>query len=399
MTNVLFNNKNPREAAFVASLASAKGEGFVPDLLAQWRSTCSPTDLDFDLASEIAFGSTRMALACDYMSQQLSEKRPGKLRERVLLRTAIYQFNFMSRVPPYAIVNESIEIAKKYCHYTFVSYLNALLRKLEKEKLELPQGDSVEELSVRYSYPSFFVKLLIEDYGLTQAKIALEAGNVRAPVTYRIRTTGSFGVIEDRAQIPEIAASTEYYIQNVTPSTLMTALSQGIDPPRKILDLCASPGGKLLLAHDLFPEAKLFANDVSEEKVKLLLENCSKYGIQAELSCERGEEYWSSEKFDIVVLDVPCSNSGVLNKRPEARWRLTEENLDQLEELQLNLIRHAITLLAPGGEIWYLTCSILKRENEQLMQKAGLSVRQQQSILPNLQGIDGGFACALKNSP
>jgi 16S rRNA (cytosine967-C5)-methyltransferase len=319
------------------------------------------------------------------------------MREKVLLRMAVYQHIFMDRVPLYAIVNETIEIAKRHCHESYCKFLDAILRKLAEGDHPLPQGDSISNLSIRYSFPSFFVEELIADYGLEKAKMVLEIGNKQAPVMARQRSTGEIKIVDD---ISEIKNSEDYYIQNATPFTLISRLSGEIKEPNKILDLCASPGGKLIAVHDRFPNAAFFANDVSIEKLQILSENLLKYGIKAALSCSKGEVFKSDEGFDLIILDVPCSNSGVLNKRPEARWRMTPENLKNLEKLQLALIENSISLLSKDGEIWYLTCSILKKENERLMEQAckkfNLKISRMETVLPNAEGWDGGFACALR---
>lgn len=414
------DTKNPREAAYLALLTSIREEIFVAETLERWRQKRNPDSKDFRLAREIAYGSARMALALDEIASYLAERKKLtlKLRERVLMRTAIYQYYFMDRVPDYAIANETIEIAKKYCHETFVKFLNAALRRLSEERFELPKGDTVPEISVRYSYPAFYVQELIQNYGLEKAKEIMQTGNKPGLTMFRIRphekerieekegielltgTLSPVAVVKDTSFIPLIVESSDYYIQNVTPTVLIQTLAKYLKEPKRMLDLCASPGGKLIAFHDQFPEAELFANDISTGKLKPLSENCAKYGITATLSCSRGEEYASDEPFDVVILDVPCSNSGVLNKRPEARWRISQKTLENLEHLQLQLIKHACSLIADEGEIWYLTCSILKRENTRLIDKAcemfNLQVRAKETILPNLDGWDGGFACALQ---
>jgi 16S rRNA (cytosine967-C5)-methyltransferase len=429
---------NSREAAYLALLASLREERFITDTLELWQQQKRPSALDFRFAQQIAYGSAQMVLALDYLAQQLSDKKTLSLKqkERALVRLALYQFYYLDRVPLYAIADEMLKIAHKYCHRLFVNYLNALMRKLSMSPPALPTGDSLQDLSVRYSYPVFYVQALLAGYGLEKAKEIMTAGNTPAPTMARLRPTlnedeaqelqkldlggadtflttspCSVAVIKDPGIIPNLTFSSRVYIQNVTPAVLIGTLSKKLEKaPKRILDLCASPGGKLVAAHDAFPKAKLYGNDVSEEKLKRLHENCQKYGIAAELSCSKGEEYASEELFDLIILDVPCSNSGVLNKRPEARWRLSVESFTALGETQLALIGHAKTLLAPGGVIWYMTCSILKKENEELVQEAckrfGLQVHghgdergrgdDQHMILPNAEGWDGGYACVLR---
>jgi 16S rRNA (cytosine967-C5)-methyltransferase len=392
---------SPREAAFLAVLKALKEEAFVSDFLNRWEKSSHPSKQDLHLAWEIANGCVRMRLALDYLAKQAAgrSKLSMKAKERALLHTALYQVFYLSRIPLYAIVNETVAIAHRHCHPTFVRFLNAILRQLEKKPLTTPQGNSLEDLSIRYSYPLFFVQELVKDYGLEVAQEILEIEN--RPPTPMVRHRSPLLDVRpiDKEQIEALTHSSDQYIQNITQASLIWKLAEGREPS-SILDLCASPGGKLLALHDRFPEATLFANDVSEEKLKRLKENCSKYNLQVTISCSRGELFAGKGPYDLVVLDVPCSNSGVLNKRPEARWRLSEEHLQQLAKTQLALLERARQIVAPGGEVWYLTCSLLKRENEEPVARAcqlyGFTSRIQLTYLPNLQGWEGGFGSALE---
>lgn len=405
---------NSREAAYLALLTSLRQEGFVSHFLEQWQNNENPSDLDFAFAQEIAFGTTRLALALDHISAQLSthQKLSLKLKERALLRTAIYQHFYMSKVPLYAIVNETIELAKKYCHRTFANYLNAILRKLSSKKPALPTGNTPVELSIRFSYPLPFIGKLIAAFGKEKTEDILNGGNKPAKTMARLRPginiqdqlplkliSDTFAIIDKASMLNEIASSPFYYIQNITPAFLVAELAKLTKPPNRILDLCASPGGKLIAAYDKFPEAELFGNDVSQDKIFRLSQNFTKYKIPINLSCELGEKFSSPHSFDLIILDVPCSNSGVLNKRPEARWRLTQEAINELTKKQMRLIEKAATLLSNDGAIWYLTCSILSEENENLINTActalKLKISFSKTILPNEEGWDGGFACLL----
>lgn len=412
--------KNPREAAYLALLSSAREETFLIDALKLWKDKSSPSVQDYHLAREIAYGTTRMALALDHLAVQLTDKNKLtlKLREKILFRMALYQHFYMDRIPLYAIVDETIKVAKQHTHESFVKFLNACLRKVEDVDPQLPKGETVPELSVRYSYPAYYVQELVQNFGLEKAEEIMDASNRPSPTMFRVRagaskpnvpngeidylagTRSAVGVIQETSLVPQIASSPDYYIQNVTPSEIMRTLAQELTPPEKILDLCASPGGKLISAHDIFPDAELYANDVSSDKLKPLSDNCAKYGVSATLTSYRGENYPTDQAFDLVILDVPCSNSGVLNKRPEARWRLSQKTVEQLEEIQIQLVKHAFQLIPEGGELWYITCSVLKRENARLIdricQELPFEVRIQQAILPNADGWDGGFGCALR---
>lgn len=409
-------SSNPREAAFLSILFYRREEIFLSVTLNQWQKNTNPSEKNFSLAREIAYGSVRYMLTLDYLAKQITEKKLSlKNKERALLHTALYQYYFMNKVPLYAINNESVSIARKFCHSRYTAFLNAILRKLPKINLTLPKGNTCEEMSISYSYPTFFVKELVKSYGIPQAKKIMLAGNRPSQTTVRLRsphlikncplplvTTSPFpmATIEKQNNLQVFSSSKDYYIQNITTATLIGLLCEQMDfEPQHILDLCASPGGKTLAVHDFFPKANLYSNDINEDKVHRLLENLNKYHIQAHTSICRGENFKSSKKFNIVIGDVPCSNSGVLNKRPEARWRLSKSSLKDLKNTQQAIAQNALNLLKDKGQFWYMTCSILKSENEffveKLCQDFNLHKRFSKTIFPSIDR-DGGFCCSLE---
>lgn len=383
---------NAREAAYQALLSSLREELFIQQFLESWNQKHSPSTKDYHLAQEIAYGTMRRQLTLDHFAHQLNPKLKLKRKEKVLLWMALYQASFMDKIPLHAIVNESVEMAKKVSHSSFAQFLNALLRKIPEIRLTLPIGDDPKSLSIRYSYPEYFIQELLMQTGIQQTIAILEAGNLPGKTMARKRTP-PFS-IETLDNPKERARSTDIYIQNITPATLILECAKRLpSPPKKILDLCASPGGKALLAHDLFPEAELTVNDISDAKLKRIRENFQKYNVQAEYTLSPGESLSTNERYDLIILDVPCSNSGVLNKRPEARWRITPESLSELRGIQEKLVQHSLSLLNPGGRIWYLTCSILECETpSELLHKDQFS----KLIYPNQEGWDGGYACILE---
>ena len=345
------------------------------------------------LSYEISNGVVRQVLALDYLAKQLSNSIKAKLKEKILLRMALYQHYFMDRIPLYAVVNETVMLARKYCHSSFVKFLNAILRKLSEVELSLP-----DDLSIRYSYPQFFVDQLVKDYGADNAKEIMDLGN-KAPRTMS-RNDKNYDFTTEAGSFAYVKAVTKMnYIQNVSPVLLIHHLSKEIDCPSTILDLCASPGGKTLATYKYFPDAEYYANDVNEKKLSKLRENFDKYDLKVLLTEGRAEDFVFERKFDLIILDVPCSNSGVLNKCPEARWRISKEKLKELEDLQLRIISNAVLGLSEKGQIWYMTCSIIKDENEKLIDKAckkyGLKKITTKTILPAKRGDDGGFCCSV----
>lgn len=389
---------NSRKTAFLALCAVHREEGaFLSHFL-------PPED---HLAREIALGTERRLLTLDHLAQKLAARGELnlKLKEKMLLRMAIYQHIFMDRIPPHALVNETVKLAKEFCNFRFVNFLNAALRKLVGETWALPEGETAEQLALKHSYPVFFIQKLLAEYGASQTLPILEVLNQPSPLTVRQRFAKELTVLQvDSSQVTDYAQDPKFYFQSLTQAHLMWELARTQkSAPKRILDLCSAPGGKLIALSEYFPEAKLFANDLSEKRLQKLSANLQKYAVSAELSCHPAEQYPEGHLFDLILLDVPCSNSGVLHKRPEARWRLTEEKLKAVNATQWACLQKAKRLLAPGGQLWYMTCSILSDENEKMVQRAvrELSFKQTDHLfkhLPSSDGKEGGFATILLNS-
>lgn len=307
-----------------------------------------------------------------------SGKLSMKTKEKALMRIALFELYFMDNSPRYAIGQEMGDLAKKYCHPTFAKFLNALLRNLPDS---LPE---FKTLGLKYSYPDELVTELLTLYPFKQVEEMLRLGNLPAETQARIRPGFEMKPVLP-AEVAETGASDSVYIMNRTPAELIQLLAGKIPAPRTILDLCASPGGKLLALHDIFPDAKLFANDISAHKMERLFQNIDKYKLDVDVREGLGEDYTEDSKFDLVVLDVPCSNTGVFAKHPEARWRTLD-----LEPLQKSLLEKAKRLTKPGGNILYMTCSLLKRETPQ--EEKIFEVQ----IIPATPGQDGGYGAILQ---
>lgn len=382
----------PRAAAFLALLASMRGDSFISESLEQWRVAARPSRVDLALAREIASGACRMAAQLDFLIDAAAgRKLTLKLKGRALLRCGAYQLLYLDRIPDHAAVDESVALANQFGHRSFGQLVNALLRRIAETPPALPTGLSPQALSIRTSFPLLFVNLLLAQFGAEQTEHLLNQLNQPPPTMARIR-----GSLYEMAILPkgEVTPSPDFVVQNITPVELLRKALHGWKGDR-ILDLCAAPGGKSVLLHDLFPGADLWVNEPSAKRVVRLRENLKFYGLKAHLTEFPGELYPEGERFDLVVIDAPCSNSGVLHKRPEARWRLTEESLSSLAALQSALIERAGKLLSPGGVICYLTCSILDCENREVVEGSGRQVLFSEQVLPSSDGRDGGFAALL----
>ncbi|NBO24339.1 MAG: hypothetical protein EBU93_03770, partial [Chlamydiae bacterium] len=263
-----------------------------------------------------------------------------------------------------------------------------------------------------YSLPLEFVKKIKQDYPqdwkyflettISRPKMTylnLDPKKQEGEVAYQTERL-TYQVLKKDPSSLKIFQSKKAYIQNPTPGILIDNLSSGMDP-KTILDLCSAPGGKLILTHYLFPQAQLYANEISSERMKRLEENLQKYDLHPTLFCQDGKNFQYDQKFDLIIIDAPCSNSGVLNKKPEAKFRLEEKNLQELKETQKQLITQAVLQLSQHGIIFYLTCSVLKEENEEIIhqilhENPKLKLLKMKTLLPDLNGLDGGFGAAIQ---
>eukprot|EP00741_Cyanophora_paradoxa_P018370 tig00000204_g17737.t1 len=242
-------------------------------------------------------------------------------------------------------------------------------------------------------------------------------------------------VEERRTGLARVVQGRDFYVQNLTPALLLARLAAGLpEPPRRVLDLCSAPGGKtlglaqLLARRGWLDDCELWANDVAPGKLERMRENFDKYGLRVRTVMAPGELFgvpaerwpespctppegalagWGDEAvaaagtFDVVLVDAPCSNSGVLHKRPEARWRIAgPESVHALQGTQMALLARAAGLVRPGGQVWYTTCSVLPEENGRLAERAceTLPFRMggySETVVPSLEGFDGGFGCLL----
>jgi 16S rRNA (cytosine967-C5)-methyltransferase len=426
-TSRLTSKATSRHAAYQALLNWHYHGTFLWDSLQKWKEEEKPPTRELNFAYELACGTMRQLRLCDYVASLYCKKLPAKPKERMLLRLAIYQKLFLQNIPAYAVTDSAITLAKQSCHASFVSFLNAFLRNYKTPTLDtLAPG-------IRYSYPDFFVDALISQYGMQKAIEIFQQGN-SAPL--QKTTQNPFG-----------------YIQNKTQYELISQLAKHQTAfPNTILDMCAAPGGKTLSLHALFPNAHITANDSSASRLELLKENLKKFSCHATVLNSRAQdlkpkllpsaviegerdrqdvnilratkdvslarsknsqiEYRSQplsadgsnlgldlSPVDLVVVDAPCSNSGVLYKCPEARWRLSQEEIEKHTVLQQELLEKAYTLALAGKTIWYMTCSILTQENEHVIQQFStkFSVRVDKTILqlPDNEGHEGGFGCQI----
>ncbi len=207
-----------------------------------------------------------------------------------------------------------------------------------------------------------------------------------------------------------------FYIQD--PGTLLAVCQLGPQPGETILDFCAAPGGKTtFIAQLMNNQGRIVAQDVSEERLKWIQENCARLGV----TCVEGLERRSPTRpvgvqasactpntlkrelqlFDRVLVDAPCSNTGVMRRRVDLRWRIQPEEIERLRTAQLDLLKQAATQVKPGGVLVYSTCSLEPEENQEVVKQflsdhADFKLESERELLPFANGVDGAYVARMK---
>ena len=198
-----------------------------------------------------------------------------------------------------------------------------------------------------------------------------------------------------------------FYIQD--PSTLLAVTQLNPHPGETILDLCAAPGGKLTyLAQQMQNEGLLVAHDVSPDRLRLIQENCARLGVTWVQTIKNVSHAnirtQSARLFDRILIDAPCSNTGVMSRRVDLRWRIQPEEIDRLQKEQMHLLHAGAQLLRPGGTLVYSTCSLEPEENEEvlkefLLQDPEFQLEAERWLLPFVEEVDGAYVARLQRKP
>jgi 16S rRNA (cytosine967-C5)-methyltransferase len=191
-----------------------------------------------------------------------------------------------------------------------------------------------------------------------------------------------------------------FYLQD--PGTLLAVCRLGPQPGETILDFCAAPGGKTtFIAQLMNNQGRIVAQDVSEERLKWVQENCARLGVTCvETVLPSTLNLQPLTGFDRVLVDAPCSNTGVMRRRVDLRWRIQPEEIERLSAAQLNLLQQAVTQVKPGGILVYSTCSLEPEENQEVVKQflgdhADFKLESERELLPFADGVDGAYVARM----
>lgn len=427
-----------RDAALRALLACRKSgawsDGALKELLRGMERR------EAALASRLCYGVLQNRMLLDWQLARFTKLEKLQPAVHEILRLALYQLTQTDKIPPSAAVNEAVEQAKRFANPQAARLVNAVLRNALRAQ-PLPQP---ENLSVKYSHPKELTALFLEQFGQETTQQLLESHN-EAPQTVlqvnRLRATAqevadalrAVGVecsvhpwlpdcltVRGTGSLEQLAAFEQglFYVQDAAARLAVEAA--GLEPGMRVLDCCAAPGGKSFAAAVAMQNCgRITSCDIHPHKLLLMERGAERLGIsilQTRLQdASKPVAEWENA-MDAVLADVPCSGLGVIRKKPDIRYKDLAQT-ERLPEIQLAILRQQARYVRPGGVLLYSTCTILKRENEDVVEtflrenpaffaetvhfpdNSGIPDGTMTTLLPCTHGTDGFFICKLRRKP
>lgn len=406
------------------------GEEFTETLLEQVLATAGLSPADRGLCQELVFGVVRWQAALDWLIARKTQGRTQKPALQDLLRLGLYQIFWLDRIPDHAAVHETVEMAKHGGFGPQAGFINAILRSYlrEAEETRTALADLKRtQPALGWSHPEWLVKRWQERFGDENTQRLLEWNNTPPKTFARVNTLktdpgklveqwrdenvdydfvtrewiGENLVFELKSHPPltmlESFRRGWFYIQD--PSTLLAVRELDPQPGEDILDLCAAPGGKTTYVAQLMNnQGRIVAHDIAPDRLKLIEENRTRLGLTCVATASTLDPRPSA--FDRVLVDAPCSNTGVLRRRVDLRWRIQPAEIARLRATQLALLRQAAKQLKPGGRLIYSTCSLELEENSEVVKQflaaeAGFRLESERELTPGKDAVDGAFIARL----
>jgi 16S rRNA (cytosine967-C5)-methyltransferase len=390
--------KNAREAALLALLEIDTKNAYAQQARDRILDSGDLAMRDRAFCTELIYGVTKHKKTLDHIIEIFST-RPTKKMDPVTrnaLRLGVYQILYLEEIPRHAAVNESVALAKEWAHSGSAGFVNAILRSIAREpgaiKFPDPVSEPVSYISLRYSHPEWLVSRWTKRFGTEETIRLCQANNERAPVTIRINTLKikrdmllheltHAGIDACPSQLVEegielknggdlfchrLYSDGMFLAQDTASMLVAYALSPR--PDECVLDLAAAPGGKSThIAQLMDDRGQIIACDVHEHRLDLIRENLERLGISSVKVIHSDSRCLPAEiraiEFDKVLLDTPCSGTGVLRRRADLRWQRVEQDLTHLITLQKELLEAAAGQVKPGGVLVYSTCSLEPEEN------------------------------------
>ena len=372
------------------------------------------SDLDRGLYTQIVYGVLKNKLLLDFYLRPYTDGKVLKDWMRHLLELSIYQMIFLDRVPPYAILNDAVEIAKKV-DFSASKLINAVLRNfvVQKEPTEDYIKYSTSEWlfkQIKGQYKDDYIEIM-ESY-MRNPKLS---ARVNLSKTSRDRITSSTviestvtntGVIYAKGNIADTKEYKDGLVSVQDEASQLVARTMNPKKHDVILDVCAAPGGKTThMAEIMKNEGRIVANDIHAHKIDLIKQNAERLGLTnieySNIDGTKLKRVYSREEFDKVLVDAPCSGWGVMGRKPEIKYFQSQGSVDAITAIQAELLEAVATLVKIDGTLVYSTCTINKGENEVQVKKflqahPNYELEKENFILPYENHTDGFYIAKMK---
>ncbi len=382
-----------REIAFNALCKIILDQGYSNLILKNLLRDENISQLDKNLITEITYGTLKYKYTIDLILKDYIKINKTNKKVLIILEMSLFQLKYLDKVPDYAVINESVEIAKKIDKFSG-AFVNAVLRNYlrKKEEFNINKLNDIEKLCYEYSYPEEFVKLIKYQYdentnlilkSLNEIqKVTLRINNLKIDPPKLLEMLKACGIEYENSKIfdkciivkgsfnvEKMEIYKEGFVSVQNESSMLAAEILDAKEGEQILDLCAAPGGKsCYLAESLNDKIHITSCDIHEHRIKLIENNCKRLGIKSiETKILDGTIVESSflNKFNRILVDVPCSGFGVIKKKPEIKYRKID--FDKLIDVQKRILKNASLYLKNGGTIIYSSCTLNKLENENVI--------------------------------
>ena len=433
---------NARTTALSALIACRKQGAWADGVLKEYIARDRLDRRDAALASRLCYGVLQNRMLLDHYIQTCLTGSIKKLQPVVLdiLRLGMYQILLMDKIPVSAAVNEAVEQGKKYANRSASGLINGVLRRAVREKETLP---APKALSVRYSHPEDLVHLLEESVGADKIEDLLASHNLAPKTVLQVNPlVSSKDAVQAELENAGISLEPHPWLSDAflvsgtgslekmplfqngaflvqDPAARLAVLAADLQPGMRILDGCAAPGGKsFAAAMAMQNNGSITSCDIHEHKINLLAKGAERLQIEIiEPKLQDARNYvpqWD-QAMDVVLADVPCSGLGVIRKKPDIRYKeLT--GLERLPQIQIDILENVCRYVKPGGVLVYSTCTILHRENEDVVKQflqthldfsmeafdlpeaIGGRCCGMITLLPSIHETDGFFICKLRRA-
>lgn len=372
MANYLFSSYNAlskifKEGAYVSDAVYKEIEG----------------DENADIIYRIVMGVLEKNNELDFKLSKLVDKSP-KSAICIVLKQGIYCLDYMDSLPDYAVVNNSVDLAKTINKGAYKGFVNAVLKRAATEKISLPDGDGAFALSIRYGYPEWAINKIFSEYGREKGKeivAAQKRGGTHVRTNGLIYSDEKFERDLENAGYKFEKTKTGYYVSmnpllkklfiegRITYQSLTStyaALALDVKDGQNVLDVCSAPGGKAIFVAEKNPTANVVACDIHPHRVELIGASRRMHVKNVTPTLFDGTAFnkeWAGH-FDRVLCDVPCSAMGVVKKQPDVLLNRNENDIAALKKVQYSILDNAKNYVKRGGLLVYSTCTIFKEEND-----------------------------------